>query len=145
MRRQTTLHTPETALHKNWFMVDATDVPLGRLAADVAQILMGKHRPDYTPHVDCGDFVIITNGTKVGLSGNKAEIYKKQRYTYHAGGLKEESYGSLRTRRPEKLIEDAVKGMMPKNRLARHMMKKLKVYPAGEHPHQAQQPVAIQL
>lgn len=145
MRRQTTMHTAATAPAKNWFVVDATDVPLGRLASDVAQILMGKHRPDYTPHVDCGDFVIVTNAKSIGLTGNKGEIYKKQRYTYHPGGLKEETYNSLRQRRPEKLIEDAVHGMMPKNRLARHMLKKLKVYPGKDHPHASQQPQALKI
>lgn len=145
MRRQTTMHNATTAPAKNWFIVDAKDVPLGRLASDVAQILMGKHRPDYTPHVDCGDFVIITNASSVGLTGNKGELYKKQRYTYHPGGLKEESYASLRTRRPEKLIEDAVHGMMPKNRLSRHMMKKLKVYGGTEHPHAAQRPQDLKI
>lgn len=145
MRRQTTMHTPATAPAKTWFVVDATDVPLGRLASDVAQILMGKHRPNYTPHIDCGDFVVVTNAKKIALTGNKAEIYKKQRYTYHPGGLKEESYGSLRERRPEKLVEDAVHGMMPKNRLSRHMLKKLKVYPAAEHPHASQQPQELKI
>ena len=145
MRRQTSLHTAQSAPAKNWYIVDATDVPLGRLAADVAQILMGKHTPHYTPHVDCGDFVIVTNAKSIGLTGNKGEIYQKQRYTYFPGGLKEESYGALRARKPEKLVEDAVKGMMPKNRLARHMLKKLKVYADANHPHASNQPQTLKI
>lgn len=144
-RRSTTLHTPESAPAKNWRLVDATGVSLGRLAVDIGQVLMGKHRPDYTPHVDCGDFVVVINAGKVGLTGRKAEQNVKQRYTRHTGGLKEESYGSLRDRRPEQLIEDAVRRMLPKSRLGRHMLSKLKVYPGAEHPHQSQQPVKMEL
>ncbi|MBY0262302.1 MAG: 50S ribosomal protein L13, partial [Phycisphaerales bacterium] len=117
MRRETYLATPQTVPAKTWRLVDATDIALGRLAVDISQVLMGKHRPEYTPHVDCGDFVIVINGTKVGLSGRKGEQRMKQRYTSYPGGLKEESYADLRERRPEKLIEDAVKRMLPKNRI----------------------------
>lgn len=144
-RRQTTLHQSNALPVKSWYIVDATDVSLGRLASDVAQILMGKHRPDYTPHVDCGDFVVVTNGTKIGLTGNKAALYVKQRYTGYPGGLKEETYESVRKRRPERLIEEAVRGMLPKNRLARHMLKKLKVYPGADHPYAAQQPKELKI
>lgn len=143
--RQTYFATPETVPAKSWRVVDATDIPLGRLAVDVATVLMGKHRPEYTPHVDCGDFVIVINGSKVGMTGSKAEQNMKQRYSRYPGGLKEESYGALRERRPEKLIEDAVRRMMPKNRLSRHMLKKLKVYPGAEHPHQSQQPIPMSI
>ncbi len=145
MRRETYLATPQTVPAKTWRLVDATDIALGRLAADISQVLMGKHRPEYTPHVDCGDFVIVVNGTKVGLSGRKGEQNMKQRYTRYPGGLKEESYADLRERRPEKLIEDAVKRMLPKNRIGRHMLDKLKVYPGAEHPHQAQAPVKMEV
>ena len=145
MPRQPTIFNAADAPAKSWRIVDATDVPLGRLAVDVANVLMGKHRPEYTPHVDCGDFVIVINATKIGLSGRKAEQAMKQRYSRYPGGLKEESYGSLRERRPEKLVEDAVRTMMPKNRLARHMLKKLKIYSGGEHPHQSQQPVEMKI
>jgi len=141
--RQTYFATPQTVPAKNWRLVDAADVSLGRLAVDVATVLMGKHRPEYTPHVDCGDFVIIINGSKVGMTGSKADQNMKQRYSRYPGGLKEESYGDLRERRPEKLIEDAVRRMLPKNRLSRHMLKKLKVYPGAEHPHQSQQPIPM--
>ena len=145
MRRQTYFATPQTKPQKSWRLVDATDVPLGRLAVDVANVLMGKHRPDYTPHVDMGDFVVVINGSKVHMSGKKAEQSIKLRYTRHPGGLAKEPYGQLRERRPEKLIEDAVRRMMPKNRLSRHMLKKLKVYPGTEHPHQSQQPVELKV
>ncbi len=144
-RRQTYLATPQTVPSKTWRVVDATDIPLGRLAVDVANVLMGKHRPEYTPHVDCGDYVVVVNAQKVAMTGNKAEQNFKQRYSRHPGGLKEESYASLRDRRPDQLIEDAVRRMMPKNRLARHMLKKLKVYPGAEHPHQSNQPVKMEL
>jgi large subunit ribosomal protein L13 len=143
MRRETYLATPQTVPTKSWRLVDATDIALGRLAVDISQVLMGKHRPEYTPHVDCGDFVIVINGSKVGLSGRKGQQNMKQRYSRYPGGLKEESYESLRDRKPEKLIEDAVKRMLPKNRLGRHMLAKLKVYPGAEHPHQAQAPVKM--
>lgn len=145
MRRDSYLATPQTVPAKAWRLVDATDVPLGRLAVDVAIVLMGKHRPEYTPHVDCGDFVVIVNAGKVAMTGRKAEHQTKQRYTRHTGGLKEETYASLRERRPDQLIEDAVRRMMPKNRLSRHMLKKLKIYAGAEHPHASQQPVKMEV
>lgn len=145
MRRDTYLATPQTVPAKTWRLVDANDVPLGRLAVDVANVLMGKHRPEYTPHVDCGDFVIVINAGKVAMTGNKATAYTKQRYTRHTGGLKEETYESLRERRPEQIIEDSVRRMMPKNRLSRHMLKKLKIYAGAEHPHASQQPVKMEV
>lgn len=145
MRRDTYLATPQTVPAKTWHLVDANDVPLGRLAVDVANVLMGKHRPEYTPHVDCGDFVIVINAGKIAMTGNKATQYTKQRYTRHTGGLKEETYASLRERRPEQIIEDSVRRMMPKNRLSRHMLKKLKIYAGAEHPHASQQPVKMEV
>ncbi|MFN9993573.1 MAG: 50S ribosomal protein L13 [Phycisphaerales bacterium] len=141
-RRQTYLAKPNE-LTKSWRIVDATDIPLGRLAAEVAMVLMGKHRPDYTPHVDSGDFVIVTNAKKVAMTGRKAEQRMKLRYSQYPGGLKAESYGQVRDRKPELLVEDAVRRMLPKNRLARVMLKGLMVYPGGEHPHGAQNPVAL--
>lgn len=139
MRRQTYLAKPGL-VEQRWHLVDATEVPLGRLASDVALVLMGKHRPEYTPHVDTGEFVVVINAERVGLTGKKAEHRFSKRYTGYPGGLKLESYGDLRERRPDKLVETAVRRMLPKNRLARHMLKKLKVYAGSEHPHQAQQP-----
>ena len=144
MRRDTFLAKPGT-MKKTWRVVDAEGVPLGRLAAEVAIVLMGKHRPDYTPHVDCSDFVVVTNATKVGLTGRKAEQRMKQRYTEYPGGLKMESYGSVRQRKPEKLVQDAVRRMMPKNRMSRMVLKNLMVYPGAEHPHADKNPVAIKI
>jgi large subunit ribosomal protein L13 len=134
MRRQT-FFAKEGEIPRHWRLVDAADQPLGRLAVEIATVLMGKHRPEYTPHVDTGDYVVVTNGTKVALTGRKAEQRLKMRYTEYPSGLKTETYGSVRERRPEKLIEDAVKRMLPKSRLGRHMLAKLKVYPGAEHPH----------
>ncbi len=132
MRRQTFLLKPGQPV-KHWHIVDAEGVPLGRLAAQVGQVLMGKHRPEYTPHVDCGDGVIVINATKIGLTGNKADQRLKMRYTEYPGGLKTETYGQVRDRKPELLVSDAVRRMLPKNRLARVMLKSLKVYPGAEH------------
>ncbi|MDQ7013859.1 MAG: 50S ribosomal protein L13 [Planctomycetota bacterium] len=142
LRRQTYSAKPGDVV-KKWHVVDAESVSLGRLATDVAVILMGKHRPEYTPHIDTGDFVIVTNAGKVQLTGNKANQKYRKRYSGYPGGQKLESFGSLRERRPEVLIEDAVRRMLPKTRLGRQMIKKLKVYPGTDHPHQAQQPAAM--
>ncbi|RMH12442.1 MAG: 50S ribosomal protein L13 [Planctomycetota bacterium] len=132
-------------LERSWHIVDATDKPLGRLAAEVATVLMGKHRPEYTPHVDTGDFVIVTNARHVALTGRKAEQRLKLRYTGYPGGQKAETYGSVRERRPELLVQDAVRRMLPKNRLGRVMLKKLKVYAGAEHPHTSQQPIPLEI
>lgn len=140
MHRRQTYMAKASDVNRKWHVVDAEGVSLGRLAADVATVLMGKHRPEYTPHVDTGDFVIVTNAGKVQLTGAKAEQKFRRRYTGYPGGLKLEAYGTVRERRPEVLIEDAVRRMLPKNRLGRVMLKKLKVYPGAEHPHAAQQP-----
>lgn len=133
-RRQTWVAKPGE-VKKVWREIDAEGVPLGRLAAEVALVLMGKHRPEYTPHTDCGDYVVVKNAQKVELKGNKAEYRMKQRYTSYPGGLKMESYGQVRDSKPELLVEDAVRRMLPKNRLSRVMMKGLMVYPGAEHPH----------
>lgn len=142
MRRQT-YFAKAGEVERDWHVVDATGVSLGRLASQIAVILMGKHRPQYTPHVDTGDHVVVVNASQVGLTGNKAARKLKLTYSGYPGGQKAESYGSVRDRRPEVLIEDAVRRMLPKNRLGRVMLKKLKVYPGADHPHQAQQPKAI--
>ncbi|MEM1424074.1 MAG: 50S ribosomal protein L13 [Planctomycetota bacterium] len=140
--RQTTFAKPGT-VEKSWRIVDAEGHRLGRLAVDIATVLMGKHRPEYTPHIDCGDFVIVTNAEKIELSGNKKDQKMKVRYSGYPGGLKAETYGSLLERRPEFVIEDAVRRMLPKGRLGRAMLKKLKVYKGSEHPHAAQNPIAL--
>lgn len=144
MRRQTILLKPGTGAQQ-WKIVDATDIPLGRLAVEIATVLMGKHRPDFTPHVDCGDWVIVTNATKVALTGKKAEQKLKLRYTGYPGGLKAQTYGQVREQRPERLVQDAVKRMLPKSRMGRVMLGKLKVYPGVDHPHQSQQPVEMKV
>jgi large subunit ribosomal protein L13 len=141
-RRQTFIAKPGQ-VSKGWHVVDADGVPLGRLAAEVAQVLMGKHRPEYTPHVDTGECVVVTNATKVGLTGRKAEQRLKMRYTKHPGGLKAETYGMVRERKPELLVEDAVRRMLPKNRLSRVMLKNLKIVPGAEHEYANQNPKTL--
>ena len=128
-----------------WWVVDAEDAVLGRLATQVAARLKGKFNPMYTPHVDTGDYVIVTNARQVKLTGRKDTQSVRTRYTGYPGGLKVETFGSLRERKPEALIEDAVRRMLPKNRLGRVMLKKLKVYADANHPHHAQQPVEMKL
>jgi len=129
-------------VEKQWHVVDASDEVLGRLARDIAVVLMGKHRPEYTPHVDCGDFVIVTNADKVGMTGTKMQ---DRHYTWYTGypGLRLESYERRLERKPEDLIRHAVRRMLPKNKLARQMLNKLKIYAGPEHPHTAQQPVPL--
>ena len=129
----------------NWLVVDAEDAVLGRLASEVAARLRGKHNPLYTPHVDCGDFVIVINADKIKLTGRKAQQKMYYRHSGYIGGLKEISAEKLLEKRPEDLIRFAVKGMLPKNRLGRKLYKKLKVYAGSEHPHQAQQPEVLAL
>ena len=142
LRRQTFM-AKKGDVERNWREIDATGVPLGRLATEIATVLMGKHRPEYTPHVDCGDYVIVTNAKRVKLTGKKADQKLKLRYSGYPGGQKAESYGEVRERRPELLISDAVRRMLPKNRLGRQMLKKLKVYEGGEHPHQGVETIAL--
>ena len=126
-------------VEKQWLIVDAQDEVLGRLASDIAMVLMGKHRPQYTPNVDCGDFVVVINADKIAMTGQKMDV---RHFTWYTGypGLRLESYGDRLARKPEDLIFHAVRRMMPKNKLARHMMKKLKIYAGPEHPHIAQDP-----
>lgn len=140
--RQTFLAKPDE-IKKTWRIVDAQGIPLGRLAAEIAQVLMGKHRPEYTPHVDTGEGVIVTNATKVGLTGRKAEHRLKMRYSKYPGGLKTETYGQVRDRKPEPLVADAVRRMLPKNRLSRVMMKHLLVVPGAEHEYADRKPKAL--
>ncbi len=141
-RRQTFVAKPGQ-IQKQWRIIDAAGVPLGRLAAEVATVLMGKHRPEYTPHVDSGDFVIVTNASKVELTGRKADQRLKMRYSKYPGGLKAESYGQVRDRKPELLVQDAVRRMLPKNRLSRVMLKGLMIYPGAEHPHTDKSPAEL--
>ncbi|GIH63485.1 MULTISPECIES: 50S ribosomal protein L13 [Microbispora] len=132
-------------VERQWYVIDATDVVLGRLASQVATLLRGKHKPIFAPHVDTGDFVIVINADKIALSGNKLEQKKAYRHSGYPGGLRSVSYGELMEKRPDRAVEKAVRGMLPKNALGRKMAKKLKVYAGAEHPHQAQQPVPFQI
>lgn len=141
----TTFMAKPGQVERRWYVVDATDKTLGRLASEVAYILRGKHKPIYTPSVDTGDHVIVINAEKVRLTGDKLQKKKLVYHTGHPGGLKSIAYRDLLRTRPERIIEAAVKGMIPHNRLGRKMFKKLKVYRGPEHPHQAQQPEVWEL
>lgn len=130
---------------RKWFVVDANDVVLGRMASKIANVLRGKHKVQYTPHVDTGDFVVVVNAEKVKLTGAKLNDKKYYRHTGWQGHINDESAASLRSRKPEELVRLAVKGMLPTGNLGRHMLKKLKVYRTGEHPHTAQVPEAMKI
>nr|WP_279512693.1 50S ribosomal protein L13 [Halanaerobium saccharolyticum] len=132
-------------VERDWYVVDAADKTLGRLASEIAQYIRGKHKPTFTPHVDMGDYVIVVNAEKVKLSGKKWDDKKHYSHTNHPGGIKEVTYKELRDKDPEFIIEKAVKGMLPHNKLGRKMFKKLKVYSGPNHPHQAQQPEKLEL
>jgi large subunit ribosomal protein L13 len=131
-------------IQRKWYLVDAADQPVGRLASQVAKILRGKHKPIFTPHVDTGDFVVVVNAAKARLTGNKSEepIYW---HTMYPGGLRSVSRGKLLAERPERAITRAVKGMLPHNKLGARMIRKLKVYAGPEHPHEAQQPEKLEI
>ncbi len=142
MPRQTTF-ARAVDITPAWRHVDAGGKVLGRLATRIATVLMGKHKPEYTPHVDTGDYVIVTNAAKVVLTGRKAQQKMKLSYSGYPGGLKAESYESLLARRPEFIVENAVRRMLPKSVLGRQMIGKLKVYAGAEHPHRAQNPIPL--
>ncbi len=127
-------------IDRHWLVVDATDVPLGRLASRIASVLRGKHRPTFTPHADTGDFVVVVNAEKVKLTGRKLSAKRWFHHSGYPGGLKSEAYGDLLQRRPELAVEKAVKGMLPKTSLGRQCFRKLKVYAGPTHPHAAQKP-----
>ena len=138
--------SPKAAdIQRQWHVIDASDVVLGRLASHTATLLRGKHKPIFAPHVDTGDFVIIVNAAKVSLSGNKLRDKMAYRHSGYLGGLRSMSYAELMARSPERAVEKAVKGMLPKNTLGRQMLRKLKVYAGPEHPHAAQQPVPFEI
>ena len=138
--------TEKTAeIKQEWYVVDARDLTLGRLAARIAPILKGKHKPTYTPHLDCGDFVIVINADKLRVTGRKLDQKLYYRHSGYPGGLTSISLRDQLQRHPERVLEEAVRGMLPKNRLGRRMFKKLKVYAGGSHPHQAQQPRPLDL
>lgn len=138
--------TPKPAdVEKKWHVIDATDVVLGRLAVQAATLLRGKHKPTFAQHVDTGDYVIIVNASKVALTGSKSEKKMAYRHSGYPGGLKAVSYSKLLATRPERAVEKAVAGMLPKTSLGRAQLKKLKVYAGPEHPHVAQQPEAFEI
>jgi large subunit ribosomal protein L13 len=128
-----------------WHVIDATDVVLGRLAAQAATLLRGKHKPMYAPHMDTGDFVVIINAEKVAVTGNKRADKFVYRHSGYPGGLRQRSVGEMLEKQPDRLVEKAIKGMLPKNRLGRAMGKKLKVYAGPEHPHAAQKPTPYEI
>lgn len=132
-------------IERKWYVVDATDLPLGRLASEVAKVLRGKHKPTFTPFIDTGDFVIVINADKVALTGKKWEKKIYYHHSLYPGGLKQTTYDKLRAKEPELVVEKAIKGMLPKNTLGRDMYRKLKVYAGSEHPHQAQQPEVLKI
>ncbi|HEY3879167.1 MAG TPA: 50S ribosomal protein L13 [Trebonia sp.] len=135
-----TFSPKDSDITRQWHVIDATDVVLGRLASHVAVLLRGKHKPIFAPHVDTGDFVVVINADKIALSGAKLEDKKAYRHSGYPGGLTAVSYGDLMAKHPERAVEKAVKGMLPKNSLGRKTFSKLKVYAGPTHPHQAQQP-----
>lgn len=130
---------------QEWFVVDADGKTLGRLAAEIAHRLRGKHKPEYTPHVDTGDYIVVLNAGKIRVTGNKTVQKMYHHHTGYPGGLKSMSFEKLRDKAPERIIEAAVKGMLPKNPLGRAMFRKLKVYAGAEHPHTAQQPQVLDI
>ena len=132
-------------IHRQWHVIDASDVVLGRLASHAAILLRGKHKPIFAPHIDTGDFVIIVNADKVVLTGRKLEQKLAHRHSGYPGGLRSVAYSDLLDRHPERAIEKAVRGMLPKNSLGRSQLRKLKVYAGPDHPHQAQMPSAFEL
>jgi large subunit ribosomal protein L13 len=132
-------------VERAWHVIDATDVVLGRLASQAATLLRGKHKPTFARHVDTGDFVVIVNAGKVSLSGNKGDRSFVYRHSGHPGGLKRRSFNEMLATRPERLVERAIKGMLPKTTLGRAMARKLKVYASAEHPHEAQKPQPFQI
>jgi large subunit ribosomal protein L13 len=132
-------------VERKWYVVDAEGQTLGRLATEIATVLRGKNKPQYTPHVDTGDFVVVVNAEKVVVTGRKAEQKVYRRHSGYPGGLKETSYEQMMERRPTEILRRAVKGMMPKNRLARQQLRKLKIYAGPEHPHAAQNPQELEV
>lgn len=131
-------------IDRGWWLIDATDQPLGRLATRVATLLAGKHKPTWSPHLDSGDHVVVVNASRVRVTGNKLSQKRYYRHSNYPGGLREESLADLLARKPERAVEMAIQGMLPRNRLGKAMFRKLKVYAGADHPHQAQRPRADQ-
>ena len=142
---KTTVMAKSETVDRKWYVVDATNIPLGRVASQVAAVLRGKNKPIYTPHVDTGDFVIVINTDKMILTGNKMTDKKYFHHSGYPGGIKEATYKDLMEKKSDFVLEKAVKGMLPKNSLGKKMFQKLKCYKGSEHPHQAQQPVELKI
>ena len=136
---------PQDTIERNWYVVDAANQRLGRLATEIAMVLRGKKKPTYTPHMDVGDFVVVVNAEKVAVTGKKRSQKLYRRHSGRPGGMKIETFAQLQDRIPERIIEQAVKGMLPKNTLGRQLFTKLKVYTGADHPHQAQQPTVLDI
>ena len=146
LTEQTISVSHEDALrNRRWVLIDADDRPLGRIATRAASLLRGKHRPEFTPNQDTGDFVVVINAAKVKLTGAKASDKVYHRHTEYPGGIRSTTAGKLRETRPERLVETAIRGMLPKNRLGRRLITKLKVYGGAEHPHAAQRPEPVKV
>ena len=141
---KTYVATPATR-ERDWLLVDASGQTLGRLATQIAEALRGKTKPEYTPHIDTGDFVVVVNAEKISVTGNKRADKKYYRHSGYPGGLKTRTLGDMLERRPEEIIRLAVKGMLPRNRLARQQLRKLKVYAGPDHPHEAQKPEPMEI
>ena len=140
-----TFNAKAADVQRDWYVVDAAGKTLGRLASEIAFRLRGKHKPEYTPHVDTGDYIVVVNAEQVAVTGRKAEQKTYHRFTGYVGNMKSITFDKLIVEHPERAIEHAVKGMLPKNRLGREMFKKLKVYSGSEHQHHAQQPQALEI
>lgn len=140
-----TFSAKEADVERKWHLIDLEGKTVGRVASEIAKLLRGKHKPIYTPHVDCGDFVVCVNAEKLVFTGNKTRDKMYRRHSLYPGGLKEISAGELLDKAPEQVIEFAVQGMLPKNKLGRKIIKKLKVYTGSEHPHEAQQPATYEI
>lgn len=136
---------PQDSIERNWYVVDATNQRLGRLASEIAMVLRGKNKPTYTPHLDTGDFVVVINAEKIEVTGKKRSQKLYRRHSGRPGGMKTETFAKLQARIPERIIEQAVKGMLPKNTLGRQLFTKLKVYAGADHPHQAQLPQVLEV
>ncbi len=145
MKSTVMLTRAEALAGRSWFLIDARDQVLGRVASEAAQLLRGKGKPSFTPHVDCGDFVVVVNAAHVRLTGSKEGAKQYYRHSGYPGGIRAQSAATMRSAHPERLLRLAVTGMLPKNRLGRKLATKLKIYAGAEHPHAAQQPTAVQV
>ena len=139
-------YSPKSSdIRRNWYVVDASGKALGRLATEIASRLRGKHKPEYSPHMDMGDYIVVINASEIAVTGNKAKDKVYHRHSGYPGGIKSITFEKLRQSKPERIIETAVKGMLPKTALGREMYRKLKVYPGAEHKHASQQPIPLEI